>query len=259
MNKQPLLTIVTITYNAERFLGRTLESVKKALKGVNDTSVFEYLIIDGNSKDSTLAIANQYQSFITHIVSEPDKGLYDAMNKGQALATGKYIWFLNAGDEIYDIHVLSRLLPLLETNADVYYSDAMFVKDDGSEVGLRSLFTPHKLPDHLKWQDFALGMKVCHQAFIAKKDIAPKYDIDNLSADIDWEIVCLKNAAHVTHLPFLLCKYLLGGISVKNHRRSLLDRFGVLRKHFGILPTLYNHLLIFWRGFWFARKNGKYW
>jgi hypothetical protein len=102
-------------------------------------------------------------------------------------------------------------------------------------------------------------MKVCHQAFIAKKDIAPKYDIYNLSADIDWEIICLKNATQVTHLSFLLCRYLLGGISVKNHRRSLLDRFSVLRKHFGLLPALYNHLLIFWRGFWFSRRNGKYW
>jgi glycosyltransferase involved in cell wall biosynthesis len=259
MNEQPLLTVVTITYNAERFLGRTLESVQKALGRLKDPAVIEYLIIDGNSKDNTLAIADRYQSFVTRIVSEPDKGLYDAMNKGLALAMGKYIWFLNAGDEIYDQHVLSSLLPLFETNADVYYSDAMFVKEDGSEVGLRSRFTPHQLPDHLKWQDFALGMKVCHQAFIAKKDIAPKYDIYNLSADIDWEIICLKNATQVTHLSFLLCRYLLGGISVKNHRRSLLDRFSVLRKHFGLLPALYNHLLIFWRGFWFSRRNGKYW
>ncbi|MEO6288163.1 MAG: glycosyltransferase family 2 protein [Dyadobacter sp.] len=258
MNEQPLLTVVTITYNAERFLGRTLESVQKALLMIEVHSVIEYLIIDGSSKDHTLRIASQYP-FITRIVSEPDKGLYDAMNKGLALATGKYIWYLNAGDEIYDSRVLASLLPLLEANADVYYSDAMFVKEDGREVGLRSRFTPHQLPDHLKWQDFSLGMKVCHQAFIAKKDIAPKYDIHNLSADIDWEIICLKNASQVTHLPFLLCKYLLGGISVKNHRRSLLDRFSVLRKHFGLLSALYNHLLIFWRAFRFARRNGKYW
>lgn len=259
MNKQPLLTIVTITYNAERFLDRTLESVRKALQGLREYSAVEYLIIDGNSKDNTLAIANQYESFITRTVSEPDKGLYDAMNKGQALATGKYIWFLNAGDEVYDQHVLSKLFPLLETDADVFYSDAMFVKEDGGEVGLRSRFTPHQLPEHLNWQDFAFGMKVCHQAFIAKREIAPQYDIRNLSADIDWEIICLKNAKQITYLPFLLCKYLLGGISVKNHRRSLIDRFWVLRKHFGTIPALYNHLLIFWRGFWFGRANGKYW
>jgi glycosyltransferase involved in cell wall biosynthesis len=259
MNKQPLLTIITITYNAERFLDRTLKSVENALSQINDRTVLEYLIIDGKSTDSTLAIANRYSAFISKTVSEPDRGLYDAMNKGLALATGKYVWFLNAGDQIYDQNVLALLLPLLENDADVYFSDAMFVKDDGTEVGLRSKFTPHQLPQNLKWQDFALGMKVCHQAFIAKKAVAPPYDYNNLSADIDWEISCLKNSKDVTHLSFILCRYLLGGISVTNHRRSLTDRFTVLRKHFGLFPTLFNHLLIFWRGFWFAKKNGKYW
>jgi glycosyltransferase involved in cell wall biosynthesis len=259
MNTQPLLTIVTITFNAERFLERTLKSIENALSQIHDRSLLEYLIIDGKSTDNTLNIAKPYSHFISRIISEPDRGLYDAMNKGLALATGKYVWFLNAGDEIYNRDVLALLLPLLAKNPDVCYSDAMFVKDDGTEVGLRSRFTPHKLPENLKWQDFSLGMKVCHQAFIVKKEIAPVYDDSNLSADIDWEISCLKNARTVTYLPFILCRYLLGGISVKNHRRSLMDRFKVLHKHFGLLTTLLNHVIIFWRGYWFARTNGKYW
>ena len=254
-----LLTIITITYNAEKYLERTLNSVRTALLSTNDAARVEYLIIDGNSKDDTLKIARQYPEMITKIISEPDRGLYDAMNKGLALATGKYIWFLNAGDEIYDKNVLFRLFEKLETNADVLYSDAMLVRNDGSEVGLRSKFTPHNLPQDLKWQDFAMGMKVCHQAFIAKKSIAPDFDISNLSADIDWEIECLKKGNKVQFLDFLLCKYLMGGISIKNHRRSLFDRFKVLKKHFGLIPASWNQLLIFWRGFWFARSNGKYW
>ncbi|MCE7040563.1 glycosyltransferase [Dyadobacter sp. CY312] len=252
-----LITIVTITYNAEKFLGRTLHSVQDALRGV-DSGLIEYLIIDGGSKDETLAIADQY-SFITQTVSERDHGLYDAMNKGLNLATGKYIWFLNAGDEVYDPRVLTQLIENITSDADIYYSDAMFVLENGAEVGLRSKFTPHQLPQNLKWQDFATGMRVCHQSFIAKKSIAPQYDITNLSADIDWEISCIKNAGRTQLLNFILCKYLLGGTSVQNHRRSLLDRFSVLRKHFGLIPTIINHLFIFWRGFWFARKNGKYW
>jgi len=259
MNPMPLLTIVTITYNAERFLERTLKSVELALQNADKSVRTEYLIIDGNSKDGTTKIAGEYEHIISRIVSEPDRGLYDAMNKGLALATGKYIWFLNAGDEIYDENVLKLLFRDLESNADVYYSDAMLVRDDGSEVGLRSRFTPHDLPKNLKWQDFSLGMKVCHQAFIAKKEIAPFYDDKNLSADIDWEIQCLKRSGKIHYLDFLLCKYLMGGISVKNHRRSLTDRFLVLRKHFGLFPALFNHLLIFQRGFLFARRNGRYW
>lgn len=255
----PILTIITITYNAEKFLGRTLRSVENALQNVTDISQIEYLIIDGGSNDQTLTIANRYSHFITRIVSEKDKGLYDAMNKGMALASGEYLWFLNAGDEAYDAGTIANLIDAASTGADVLYSDAMMVRDDGSEVGLRSLVTPHSLPQNLRWNDFALGMKVCHQAFIAKKRIAPPYDYQNLSADIDWEIACLKNAAQVQFLPFILCRYLMGGLSVKNHRLSLKDRFTVLRKHFGLLTTLFNHLLIFWRGFWFARKNGRYW
>ncbi len=253
----PRLTIITITYNAEKFLERTLLSVQKALHGF-DPDQLEYLIIDGRSKDNTLAIASRF-GFITKTISEPDKGLYDAMNKGLAKATGDYVWFLNAGDEVYDSLVLVQLFTALKKDADIYYSDAMFVREDGSEVGLRSRYTPHALSQYIKWQDFSTGMKICHQAFIVKRKLAPLYDITNLSADIDWEIVCLKKSEKTIFLPCVLCKYLLGGTSVQNHRKSLFDRFRVLRKHFGLIPTVLNHILIFWRSFWFARKNGKYW
>ena len=259
MNSSPLLTIITITFQAEKVLGRTLDSVDRALSNVENPSQVEYVIVDGGSNDQTLSIAGRYNHFISRIISEKDKGLYDAMNKGLRLASGKYVWFLNAGDEAFDTQTLQNLLSSLKTGADVYYSDAMMVRDDGTEVGLRSHFTPHNLPKNLRWQDFALGMKVCHQAFIARKDITPLYEYENLSADIDWEIECLKRAGSVQFLPFILCRYLLGGLSVKNHRRSLTDRYKVLRKHFGLLPTLFNHLRIFWRGYWFAKKNGKYW
>jgi glycosyltransferase involved in cell wall biosynthesis len=259
MENSPLLTIITVTFQAEKFLGRTLQSVERALTQIKNPSQLEYLIIDGGSSDQTLSIASQYSRFISKIISEKDKGLYDAMNKGLRLATGKYVWFLNAGDEAYDDQTLQNLLSSLETGAGVYYSDAMMVREDGTEVGLRSRFTPHTLPANLRWQDFALGMKACHQAFIARKDIAPFYEYKNFSADIDWEIECLKRAEKVAFLPFILCRYLLGGLSVKNHRRSLIDRYKVLKKHFGLIPTLFNHLRIFWRGYWFAKKNGKYW
>ncbi|MCF0073424.1 glycosyltransferase [Dyadobacter sp. CY261] len=259
MDNSPLLTIITITFQAERFLDRTLKSVELALANVTDPAQVEYLIIDGGSTDGTLGIARQYSHFISRVVSEKDKGLYDAMNKGMRLASGQYLWFLNAGDEAFDQHTLQNLLNSFETGADVYYSDALMIRENGEEVGLRSRFTPHALPTKLRWQDFALGMKVCHQAFIAKKAIAPLYDDQNLSADIEWEITCLKRAGQVQFLSFVICRYLLGGLSVKNHRRSLIDRFRVLHKHFGLVPTLFNHLRIFWRGYWFAKRNGKYW
>ena len=255
----PTVSIITITYNAERFLERTIQSVV-----AQQATDYEYIVIDGASTDGTLAIVRNYEQHITHWISEPDAGLYDAMNKGLHRAQGKYVWFMNAGDELHDPQTLSRLLERIDTTgADVYYSDALFVRDDsdrrfgskiaGTPVGLRSAVTPHTLPHNLTWHDMALGMKVCHQAFVAKRTIAPDYPINNLSADLDWEIRCLKAARLVEFLPFVLCRYLVGGLSVQQHRRSLTDRFRVLVSHFGLLPTLLNHGKIGWRA-WQFRK-----
>ncbi|MEZ0487556.1 glycosyltransferase family 2 protein [Fibrella aquatica] len=246
-----MISIITITYNAERFLERTIKSIvaqEGAVLGVD----YEYMVVDGASTDGTLAIVLQYESRISRWQSEPDKGLYDAMNKGLHLATGDYVWFMNAGDEIYDSQTLARLLGQVRSRhpdgpADVYYSDALFVNEDGSSVGLRSEVTPHTLPNRLRWQDMALGMKVSHQSFIARRELAPDYPVINLSADLDWEIRCLKAATRVEFVPFVLCKYLVGGLSKQKHRQSLIDRFKVLTWHFGLLPTLLNHARIVWR------------
>ncbi len=251
----PLLTIITVTYQAELYIERTLKSIQNALELIEDKSQVEYLIIDGGSKDATLKIAQQYASFITKIISEPDHGLYDAMNKGLTLATGQYLWFLNAGDEAFNRETLHVLLSQLQSQSDVIYSDAMFVKNDGRELGLRSRITPHKLPQNLKWQNFSLGMKVCHQAFIVKKSIAPNYDIDNLSADIDWEIICLKKAKSIRYLSTPLCRYLIGGLSIQNHRKSLMDRYAILNKHFGLVSNFFNHVIIFGRSLFFKIKR----
>jgi glycosyltransferase involved in cell wall biosynthesis len=237
----PLLSIITVTYNAERFLERTILSVLANQPG----DEIEYLIIDGNSKDRTLDIVRKYEKHISRWISEPDRGLYDAMNKGQQLATGDFVWFLNAGDEVHETTTIFKLLNQLRNNpADVYYSDALFVDETGKPLGLRSEITPHKLPHNLTWRDMAMGMKVCHQAFIARRSLSPSFLIDNLSADVDWEIRCLKTAKKVVWLDFILCKYLIGGLSVQRHRQSLTDRFKVLANHFGIAAAVWNHARI---------------
>ncbi|RRB02007.1 glycosyltransferase family 2 protein [Larkinella rosea] len=237
----PLLSIITVTYNAERFLERTIQSLLANQPG----DEVEYLIIDGNSKDRTLDIVRNYETHVSHWISEPDRGLYDAMNKGQQLATGDFVWFLNAGDEMHDASTLFNLLNQLRNNpADVYYSDALFVDDTGKPLGLRSKITPHTLPHNLNWRDMAMGMKVCHQAFIARRTLSPPFLVDNLSADVDWEIRCLKTASKIVWLDFVLCKYLVGGLSVQQHRKSLTDRFKVLADHFGTATAVWNHVKI---------------
>lgn len=252
---EPLISIITVTYNAGRYLERTLRSIVAQGDALADV---EYLIIDGASTDNTLDLVRQYESYVTRWVSEPDRGLYDAMNKGQRLAQGRYVWFMNAGDELYDAHTLSQLLDRIrQSEADVYYSDALYVRADGGRpVGLRSVVTPHTLPRNLTWHDLALGMKVCHQAFVACRAIAPSYPTDNLSADLDWEIRCLKAANRIEYVNVVLCKYLVGGLSVQQHRRSLTDRFKVLVRHFGFFRTLLNHGRILRRS-WQFRESRK--
>jgi glycosyltransferase involved in cell wall biosynthesis len=254
-----LISIITITYNADQYLERTIQSIMN-----QSDQDFEYLIIDGKSKDGTLQIAEKYKSRINKLISEPDKGLYDAMNKGLKNASGDFVWFMNAGDEINDKETVSRIRNVaresLPVSIDVFYGDTYFVNNEGEIQGLRSEITPHHLPKDLKWQDMKLGMLVCHQAFIARKSIAPLYMENNLSADVDWEIECLKRAKEVKYLDFVVAKYLIGGVSNKQLKRSLLDRYEVLKKHFGFWGAISAHIEILFRGIGLiVKKRGKYW
>jgi glycosyltransferase involved in cell wall biosynthesis len=249
------LTIITITYNAEQFLERTIQSIL-----AQTDQNFEYIIIDGKSKDGTLAIAEKHKSRVNKLISEPDKGLYDAMNKGLKNASGDFVWFMNAGDEINDKEAVEKIYKAISVKTDVLYGDTFFVDENGNIQGLRSEITPHRLPKNLKWQDMKLGMLVCHQAFIARKSIAPLYMKNNLSADVDWEIACLKRAKEVKCLDFVVAKYLIGGISNKQLKRSLLDRYEVLKKHFGLMGAISAHVQILFRGIGLIlKKRGKYW
>jgi len=249
------LSIITITYQAEPFIRRTLESLMK-----QTSQDFEYIVIDGGSKDKTLAILAEYQSRINFLLSEPDRGLYDAMNKGLAVAKGKYIWFMNAGDVLADDRLVEDLVPFLRQEPDVVYGDALFVDNMGHSRGLRSVVTPHTLPQNLTWRDMWLGMRVCHQSFIARKSIAPLYTLDNLSADIDWEIQILKKSKSTLYFPRPLSHYLEGGISNQQLKKSWLDRFWVLKSHFGWATTLIAHGIISLRGaLKIVRDRKKYW
>lgn len=248
------LTIITITYNAEKVLERTLKSI---FSQTNQN--FEYLIIDGASKDNTIQIAKSFG--VKNIVSESDKGIYDAMNKGLNLANGEFVWFMNAGDQLHDNEVVEKLFEQFKLQGDIYYSDTLIVNELNEPLGLRSENTPHKLPKTLIWQDFKYGMLVCHQSFIARKAICQPYLLNHYySADIDWEINCLKASKKTIYLSFILSKYLTGGFSVKNLKASLVDRFKIITKHFGYFTSLISHFIIFIRGFLFIiKKKNKYW
>lgn len=126
------ITVVTVCYNAENLIEETIKSV------VGQThSDLEYIIIDGNSSDRTMEIVGRYSDKISRIISEPDNGIYDAMNKGIELATGQYINFMNAGDTFTDKDVVKNIVSNLDPSTDIIYGDSTMVDYKG-----RHLFSP---------------------------------------------------------------------------------------------------------------------
>lgn len=232
----PTFSIITVTYNAGAVLEDTIQSVI-----AQTYHHVEYIIVDGASKDNTLAIVARYRNRIARVVSEPDRGLYDAMNKGITLATGDYLCFLNAGDSFHEDDTLQQIVHSLapqDTLPGVIYGDTDLVDAEGHFVRKRRLSPP----EVLTWKSFRQGMLVCHQAFFARRDLVEPYDLRyRFSADFDWCIRVMKKARtlHNTHL--VVIDYLDEGLTTANRRASLLERFRIMARHYGWLSTVAHH------------------
>ena len=239
----PKFSVVTVTYNAQSTVEDTIQSV------ITQTyHAVEYILIDGASTDGTLSIVNRYRSKIAHVVSEPDRGLYDAMNKGIALATGDYLCFLNAGDCFHEDDTLQHIVHSLEGDRlpDVIYGRTAIVDAQRHFVRMRRLAPP----EHLTWKSFRQGMVVCHQAFFAKHTLVQPYDLQyRYSSDFDWCIRVLKKA-HTTHyVRETLIDYLEEGLTTRHHKASLKERFRIMARHYGLPRTLLMHAWFVLRSF----------
>ncbi len=234
---KPKFSIITVTYNAASVLEPTLASV-----AAQSYKNWEYLLIDGGSSDDTVAKAKASGIEFAHIVSERDKGLYDAMNKGIKLATGDYLCFLNAGDAFHSTQTLEKIVGAIpDGNAlpDILYGETAEVDENRKFVRMRRL----KAPEKLEWTSFKQGMLVCHQAFYARREIAPMYNLDyRLSGDVDWCIKVMKRAQNMVNVGCTVVDYLQNGLSLQNHRASLMERFNIMCKHYGVLSTVAHHV-----------------
>ena len=235
MTINPKLSVITIVYNNAKDIERTILSV------LNQTySNIEYILIDGASTDGTKEIIQKYKDRLVQFVSEPDKGIYDAMNKGLALATGDYVLYMNSGDEIYDPETVAHVFASAPSG-DIYYGETEMFDENWKSLGQRR----HRAPEHFNWHSFKLGMNVSHQAIYIKRSLTEPFDLKyKYSSDIDWIIKAAKKSFNIVNTHLCVAKYLVGGISKKKHLASLKERFEILSHYYGFIPNLINHVII---------------
>ena len=238
----PTFSIITVTYNAANTIEATLLSVKQ-----QTYRRLEHLIIDGASKDNTLYIINKYKDDTIKVISEPDQGLYDAMNKGIRMASGEYLCFLNAGDTFHETNTLEKMVSTITTTPNgklpsILYGETAIVNAERLFLHMRR----HKAPEYLTWKSFQQGMLVCHQAFFVRRTLAEPYDLQyKYSSDFDWCIRMMKKADVISNTHLILIDYLDEGITTRHHKASLIERLQIMAKHYGWCKALIMHI-------WFA-------
>lgn len=233
---KPKVSIITVVYNAKEALAQTVDNIKQ-LQYEN----LDYIIVDGGSTDGTLDVIKANDEFVTKWISEPDKGLYDAMNKALSMVKDGYVWFINAGDFVYSKDLLVNIFAGFENYSDIYYGDTVIKSQEGKVMGLRR----KKLPKRLSHRSYKYGMVVCHQSFIVRREIAPYYDLSyKYASDIDWVMECTRRARRITNTRYILSTFVEGGISTASRYDSLKERWEIMVKHYGYIKAIYYHLLI---------------
>lgn len=219
-------SVITVCRNAEKTLERTIQSVLAQIYPNK-----EFIVIDGASSDGTRDILEKYHAAIDVIVSAPDKGIYDAMNKGVSRATGDYVIFINADDYFYDENVLARAAEMPE-------ADFLFGAQYDAENGV---LTPAENLDALDVPHLFFG-QFAHQSIFAKRSLFARFGAFDLNyricADWDWILRCIVSGATTSRIDAPIAVFTVGGISCAAGKNGLLsrERKALLQKNLGALP-----------------------
>lgn len=233
---QPLFSIITITYNASSTLPATLKSVKE-----QTCKLYEYIVVDGKSSDNTVELAKNADIDNCKIVSERDRGLYDAMNKGLGMANGDYVIFLNAGDSFHSPETLEHFADAIMENdyPGIVYGQTDIVDSNRKRLRARHLTAP----ENLVLESFSNGMVVCHQAFVVLRKLTNNFNVKfKYSAYYEWCIRCLQRSHRNCYIDEVVIDYLSEGVTTQHHFASLLERFSIMSHYYGFFPTLYQHI-----------------
>lgn len=229
------ISVVTVCYNAVDFIEKTILSV------INQTyQNVEYIIIDGSSTDGTIDIINKYRDKISYFVSENDKGIYDAMNKGLHYATGEWVNFMNAGDVFFDCDVISKVVGDIDINSDVVFGDVA-VTIDG--VLYKENATPFY--DHLPLHH---SMGFNHQSTFVRTNVAKdlKFDLTyKLASDYNMIITIYRQGGIFQQIHnTVIAVYDTDGVSVRNYRQHLFEMLMIDN------PTLFlNYVISYLKAF----------
>ncbi|GGC69858.1 glycosyl transferase [Pedobacter quisquiliarum] len=212
------VSLITVVFNCEDYIEQCIQSVL-----AQDYGELEYIVIDGKSSDGTASIINRYTDRLSYYVSEPDSGMYDALNKGIAVATGELIGIVNADDYLVDTDVISAVADfLLQRNADAVYGNLNYVQRTKETVIKRSW---RSNPPRRK--DLRLGWMPAHPALFIKRSCFQRYGLYSLKLGTaaDYELILrffYKHHMHAVFLNKLIVHMRMGGMSNRN-LRSLLN------------------------------------
>ena len=194
MKNNPLISIITVSYNAVSTIEATILSV------INQTySNLEYIIIDGGSNDGTVDIIKKYKDEITYWISEPDKGIFDAMNKGIEIATGKWINFMNCGDSFYSINTIEEVVKMMSIDFGIIYGDINVIKDRKEYLYKSSNI-----------ETITKNLPFCHQSSFTSTTILKekKFNINyKLCADYNFFFTLYKEKKNFQQIPLTIANF----------------------------------------------------
>lgn len=237
------ISVVTVCYNSLEMLKKTMQSVDAQTYGN-----MEYIVVDGNSSDGTSDYLKTYSGRLTKYVSEPDKGIYDAMNKGTKMSEGDYVIFLNAGDLFAENTTLEQIFDGKDYDADVIYGDVLKKKGDGT-LAVKKALSPHN----------SHKMYFCHQSCFAKRDCLMEHPFDlkyRLSADFNFFKILTLQHKKFQQLDLPVSIYDMTGVSNTRRSSGLKENIKIVKEHdnffnkLKLLPRLYFV-------YWYAKMRGK--
>ncbi len=234
MPGKPQLSIITVVFNAEKLLPDTLKSIRE-----QQFATMELIIVDGGSNDGTLDIVKSNSDLVTRWVSEKDKGIYDAMNKGIAMAAGEWLYFLNAGDDFFSPTTLKQVFNGQEKEVDLLYGR---IKTKNEPTGV-----DYEFGSELSVKNFYHDIPISHQGVFFRRELFErigKYNLEyRLLADQEWLVRFFNQPGYsAQYLNQIIARYETVGFSYVNRLKSLKEVIRYGRAHFPFYVSLLNYM-----------------